>query len=170
MSMYGDENPMGEARVSGESMTKQSFAEEADINVIYARAIRNGLDPRLLPGAVEAQYADVSAVGDFADAQGRLLKGQQIFAELSAEDRLSFGNDAGNFFQFAADPANEEAVCELRFGEKGVAALRAHRRLSSGGGVSDPPGRDPGTGGPAAGKPDASGGDKATSKGSAAGA
>lgn len=145
MSMYGKVNRKGELKCEDESRAKQSFEEESNINVIFARAIKNGWDPRLLPQA-QMQYADVSAVGDFRDAQERILRGNEIFGQLSAQDRLQFGNDAGAFFEFASDPANADAVTLMRFGKEGLDALQAERRRAEGvrGGVREPVGGDKG--------------------------
>lgn len=148
MSMYGEPNVTGELRCKDESLTKQSFEQESNINVIFARAIRNGWDPRLLP-QVEQQFADVSQVGDYRDAQDRILRGQEIFSQLSAQDRLRFANDPAVFFEFAVDPANEEEVARMRFGKEGVDAIRAQRAGSEGvrGSVSGS-GQDGGPGDP----------------------
>lgn len=160
MSMYGKPNRLGELKCLDESRTKQSFEEEANINVIFARAIQNGWDPRLLP-QVEATYADVTEVGDFRTAQERVLRGLEIFEKLSARDRLEFGNDPGRFFEFAMDPANVERVQEMRFGKEAVDALRAERGRAAGvsPGVRGSVAGDRGPDKPAAG----AGGDRAVS-------
>lgn len=153
--MYGKPNRLGELKCTDESRTKQSFEEESNINVIFARAIKNGWDPRLLPQA-EMNYADVSSIGDFRDAQDRIVRGREIFESLSAQDRLTFGNDPGAFFEFAQDPANADEVVRLRFGQEAVDALRAGRADAEsvsvpGRSQGDGPGRGPGAGGAGAG-------------------
>lgn len=160
MSMYGKPNRKGELKCEDESRTKQSFEEESNINVIFARAIRNGWDPRLLP-QVESQFADVSQVGDFRDAQERILRGNEIFMQLSAQDRLQFGNDPAAFFEFASDPANQDAVTELRFGKEALNEVRAKRGSAAGVPGGESPGGSPGASSvvPGAGGPARSGSD-----------
>jgi len=55
-----------------ESLTSQSDLADADINVIVGRFIKSGLLPNV---NLEPLYGDFTEVGDFADAQRRILEG-----------------------------------------------------------------------------------------------
>ncbi len=103
------------------SLTKQSFARECDINLIMAKYARTGV----LSHVNEAmpRYDDVSQVGDFREAQERVIRGKDLFALLSPEAREIFQNDPSRFFEFVADPANEREVVKLGFGPKALEVL-----------------------------------------------
>lgn len=119
----------------GQSLTRQEFAVDADMNRIMGRAMATGVTVEeaalggLLPtGGRTARYGDVSGFGDFQDAQNRVVEGQQIFAGLPAEVRDRFKNDAGNFWSWATKEENREEFIGIRFGE---AALRGYREESA---------------------------------------
>lgn len=99
--------------------TKQSFRTEADINWIVARYQRTGMLTD--PGKVsrrEAIFADFSEVGDFQDAQERIIKGREAFDSLSAEVRRRFDNEPGKLLDFMADEANLKEAQDLGIIEK----------------------------------------------------
>lgn len=98
-----------------EKLTRESFAEEADVNLIMERAMRTGVMPAQLD-QVQPRYMDCVAVGDFTAAQERVLAGRELFERLPAKVRDQFMNDPGRFFEFAADPANEGATIDAMFG------------------------------------------------------
>lgn len=94
-----------------DGMTKQAFKDECDINKILARAAQGDSIAHL--AKYEAVYGDFTDIGDLLDAQLRLEKGRQIFAELPAEIRREFNQDVGAFFEFVNDPANRARLPEV---------------------------------------------------------
>lgn len=88
----------------GETLTKQEFKDECDINRIMARALRHGVLPQQ-PGAL---YGDFSEVGDYQEAQNIILHAQQQFAALPSKVRERFDNDPANMLRFVSDPKNKE--------------------------------------------------------------
>lgn len=93
-----------------ESLTKQSFAEDADINVIVRRF---GLTGQLPQGIVAPTYADFEGVYDFQSAMNVLREAEEAFAAMPAGIRSRFGNDPAQFVSFCDDPANREEAKKL---------------------------------------------------------
>ncbi len=90
--------------------TKQSFADETNIEKIMARADRAGTISHLQK--FEGVYADYSDF-DFAEQTNNLAKGRQIFSELPAELRQEFGQDPDKFFAYVNDPGNKDNLDQL---------------------------------------------------------
>lgn len=99
----------------GPGKTKQSFANESDINLLMARykSVDN------LPGIVQRmpQYGDYSNVADFQTAQNQVAKAKEVFAEIPSNIRDLVGNDPGRFIEFVSDPNNEQQLIALGLAE-----------------------------------------------------
>lgn len=97
-------------RVATPSLTKQSFAEEADINTIVKRFNLTGQ----LPQDVRMPtYADFEGILTFHDAMNAVRDAQEAFFELPAELRSRFGNDPGAYVDFCSDPKNQDEAVKL---------------------------------------------------------
>ncbi len=83
--------------------TKQSFADETNIEKIMARAARTGTTSHL--EKFQGVYADFSDF-DFFEQTRQLTRGREIFDELPAEVRQEFGQSPAKFFAYVNDPAN----------------------------------------------------------------
>lgn len=94
----------------GESLTKQEFKDECDINRIMARALRHGVLPQQSTGAL---YGDFSEVGDYQQAQDILLHARQQFEALPSAVRDRFQNDPAQMLAFVADPKNKPELRKL---------------------------------------------------------
>lgn len=92
------------------SLTRESEAQECDVNFLMARYQRTGVFPQ---SSGEPQFLDVSEVGDFRQAMETVREGQAIFAALPARVRREFGEDPVAFLEFAEDPANRDRMVEL---------------------------------------------------------
>lgn len=95
-----------------DSLTQQSHAVDADINVLVARfGITDGaiapalLDPRL--------FGDFSDVVEFRDSLDRIRDAEARFAALPAQLRNRFGNDPAALWQFVNDESNLEESISL---------------------------------------------------------
>jgi hypothetical protein len=93
--------------VEGDSMTRQEFAEECDINTIMKRYEGHGTGPGMLPNNAEPVYFD------FADAPKTLMdymafmqSSEAAFMSLNANVRREFNNDARLFVYFDSNPDN----------------------------------------------------------------
>lgn len=102
--------------VEGPSMTKQSFKDEADINVIMRRYEASGI----LPGSermADARYMDVTGA-DFEAAMIVVASAKTAFAEMPAKLRDRFGNDPAELLAFLENPKNLEEARELGLVER----------------------------------------------------
>lgn len=99
----------------GESLTKQSFANDCDINVIMGRVEKSGTYPM-----VQGQpfFGDFSDGMSYHDAMNRVLEAQGMFMQLPASLRAQFDNDPGKFLDFVIDPANGEKLVEMGLAQK----------------------------------------------------
>lgn len=99
----------------GETMTRQEFQQECDINYLIDRYEKVGVISHMNP--TPPQFLDVSEVPDLLEAQRILAAAGEAFMTLPAKVRREFDNDATQFVMFAQDPAN---VGQMR--EWGLAA------------------------------------------------
>ncbi|AKI26870.1 internal scaffolding protein VP3 [Gokushovirinae Bog1183_53] len=96
------------------SLTKQSFAADADINNILARYARTGYmtDP-LNPSTRKPQYGDFSSVPDFQEAQEIVNDAYEMFEALPGQLRARFNHDPAGLLAFLAEPSNYEEAVKL---------------------------------------------------------
>jgi phage internal scaffolding protein len=96
---------------TGESLTQQHFAQEADIKTIIKKHDRTGIISHVARGV--AQYGDFTEVNEYRESLDLVNNAQASFAQLPSQIRAMFDNDAGAFFEFATNPENEEKMVEL---------------------------------------------------------
>lgn len=94
----------------GESLTQQSDAEDADINVIMARYERTGMMPDT---GIKALQGDFSGGADFRSLQDKLREARDLFMEVPAKIRARFGNDPAEFIDFVQDPDNADELVKM---------------------------------------------------------
>lgn len=94
----------------GVSLTVQSQAEDADINVLMHRY---GITGRMPENVRIPSYGDFTEVTDFRSALEAVRRAEEGFMELPARVRAEFQNDPQLLLQFAADPANLPRMREL---------------------------------------------------------
>lgn len=93
-----------------ESLTKQSMAQESDINQIVARHIAHGV-PLFVDG--RATYGDFSSFLDYHGSLNAVLRAQEEFNALPAAVREHVGNDPGKFLDLVYDPARRDELVAL---------------------------------------------------------
>lgn len=103
---------------SGKSMTKQSEAYDADINVIVGKYLETR-DPSIL-GAREGFYGDVSGVGDYLSCLATVKQAEEAFADLPAKVRDHFKNDPAELIACAFDEGRREELRSLGLLEPGA--------------------------------------------------
>lgn len=103
-------------RVPELSRTKQSFAEECDINNIVRKAAKNGFTP---PDDGNRFYGDFSESVDYRSALDLIMDAQRQFDDLPSNVRARFANDPANFLDFVHNPENAEELVKM-----GLATLR----------------------------------------------
>lgn len=106
-----EEREKSYATVNNEpSMTEQSPAHDADINVIMQKYSKTGQIPRVL---AEPMYGDFSNPISYADAVLTVRAAEEAFMQIPAKVRMQFGNDPGEFIKFATNPENKEELKKL---------------------------------------------------------
>lgn len=88
-----------------ESLTKQSFKEECDVDEILRRAA-NGQDVSRSLNQRVAQYGDFSNAPDFTEAMNTVVSAQQAFMQLDWKLRERFHNSPAEFVAFCSDEKN----------------------------------------------------------------
>jgi phage internal scaffolding protein len=92
------------------SLTKQSFAEEADINTIVRKFLQTGE----LPTNVRLPtYGDFTGLTDYHAAMNAVAQANEAFDQLPANIRTRFHNDPGEFVDFCSDDKNREEAIKL---------------------------------------------------------
>lgn len=95
-------------RCLAKSLTVQSQAEEADINVIVKRF---GITGRLPDPVSIPSFGDFEGVSDFRSALHITMDAEAAFMKMPAGLRKRFANDPAIFLDFFNDPSNlDEAV------------------------------------------------------------
>lgn len=112
MSQYYRENGAFYEPTYEDGRTKQSFADECDINKILKKAEVTGSLSHLEKHG--AFYADVAeAPQDIFEARAQIERVGEIFGELPAEVRKEFSNDPLQYLAYVNDPANQGRIEEL---------------------------------------------------------
>lgn len=110
MSFYFMKHQEREHRVFDDGRTKQSFADETDINKILAKYQVTGSISHL--SKFKGTYGEFEEF-DFHESQLRLAKGTEIFEALPSEVRREFDQDPGKFFAFVNNVDNKEDLERL---------------------------------------------------------
>lgn len=97
-SAYGSRSRVHPHIEGGESMTKQEFKDECNVNNIVAKHKATGLLTHLNAGT--PQFGDFSEVHDFMSAQNALISATDAFNSLPAKARKEFDNDPHLFLEF----------------------------------------------------------------------
>lgn len=97
----------GELQVS---MTKQSFADESQINKIMAKYEKTGLIEHVKD---HSGYTNMPPPMEYQDALNLTIEAQSSFDDLPANIRREFGNDPYQFLAFVEDPENVDRMAEL---------------------------------------------------------
>lgn len=104
------------------SMTKQSFAEEVDINTIVRRF---GIGVELPVNVPMVTNGDFVGILNFQDAMDMVVKARESFMLMPADVRTRFHNDVHEFVEFVSDEANLPEANKLGLVSSEVAARLA---------------------------------------------
>lgn len=94
----------------GETLTKQYFKDECDINLILARYNKTQVLEHV--SSISGDFLDTSP-SDFQESMNLVLAAKADFALLPAEVRKRFGHSPREFFEFASDPSNSDELVKL---------------------------------------------------------
>lgn len=90
---------------------KQSFKDQCDVHRIISQYDRTGLITHV--NTATAEYGDYSEVNEYKESLERVIAANAAFMALPSDIRKRFGNDAGEFFEFASNPANGDALVDM---------------------------------------------------------
>jgi len=93
-----------------DSRTKQSFADEADINTIVRQF---GLTGKLPDDLRPATYGDFQGVFDFHSAMNSVALANEEFERLPSAIRYRFHNDPQAFVEYCSNPENLDGMREM---------------------------------------------------------
>lgn len=106
--------------VKEESLTKQSFKDECDINNIIRQYSQTGIFNHINERAAQGVYADLPSDLDYQSALNIIVQGREAFDTLPSSVRERFQNDPERFLSFMQDQDNQEEAIKL-----GLATRRA---------------------------------------------
>lgn len=92
------------------TLTKQSFADECDINNIVRQF---GLTGKLPDDIRPATYGDFEGIFDFHTAMNAVALAGEEFDKLPADIRYRFHNDPGAFVEFCSNVDNLEEMRKM---------------------------------------------------------
>jgi len=97
----------------GESITRQSFQKECNINNIMSKYQKTGVIQHIARN--EQRYADVTAP-DFKKAMDMVTETTQLFESLPSTVRKEFNHDPSEFLDAIQNPTeNKEVLTQLGF-------------------------------------------------------
>lgn len=94
----------------GDSLTKQEFSEESDINYIVKQFGLTGQLPSNVAVPMDGDFIDSL---DYQSALNAVIAAQDAFAAMPADVRVRFNHDPGAFLAFVHDPANRDEARKL---------------------------------------------------------
>lgn len=95
----------------GESLTKQSFQKESNINSIMKRYEKDGILDHV--NQFEGNYGDFTSAPDYHRAMSEVTEAQQMFDTLPSKIRKKFDNNPAEFLEFVQNPENEAEMREM---------------------------------------------------------
>ena len=122
MNKAGDESAL---HCKDPTLTKQSFAEEVDINTIVKRFALTGELPK---DVRMPQYGDFTNAFDFQTAMNAIRQAQESFMAMPAHVRSRFDNNPQKFVEFCSDEKNAEEAAKLGLVQPEAADRRAKER------------------------------------------
>lgn len=94
---------------TGESLTKQSFKDECDINNVMKRFERTGVLEHV--NKYQPQWGDyTNTPSSYQEALHQVAAANEMFLSLPARLRAKFDNDPGAYIAFVEDPANADEL------------------------------------------------------------
>lgn len=97
-----------------EGRTKQSFADDCDINHIMKKFQSNGFIP---PINQNGKYMDHSSM-TLHESMLIVAEGKSMFEELPSHVRKQFDNDPVKFLEYAENPQNQQGMIDLGLAQR----------------------------------------------------
>lgn len=121
-----------------ETLTKQSFRDECDINNIVSRWNKTGVVGSSFNNT-PGYYGDVSNVADYHASLNLVLAATQGFNALPSSLRERFNNDPAQLLGFLDNPENRDEAIALGLVAKPSEATAAQPQELSAAGASEQP-------------------------------
>ena len=99
-----------------DGITEQHHKPMCDVNNIIRQYDKTGLIEHV--AASKASYGDFTQVNEYQESLNMVIRAQNAFDELPSAVRKRFGNDPGEFFEFATNPDNQEEMVKLGLAER----------------------------------------------------
>lgn len=97
--------------IDNESMTKQSFKQECDINHLLRNYQKTGLIEHV--ARFNGDYSDLTDVPTYHDAMNKIISADEAFSLLPSEIRNKFKNNPSEFLAFVSDESNRDEMIKL---------------------------------------------------------
>ena len=123
------------------SKTDQQYKDDCDVNEIIRRYKKDGIVPHVKN--INAQFADVSDIPSLMEGIERIDAAKEEWLKVPASIRKKHGNSVVNFYNWLADPANQDEAVKLGLkkkpkpAEEPVAAPKAAEGGKNGGTSTD---------------------------------
>lgn len=105
----------GSRRVSiqtvGKSMTKQSFKDQCDINLIMKKHLAGDVVTHV--NHIQGDYSEYPSGVDFLEAMNIVIDSSERFNELPSAIRDRFNNSPADFYDFVKDENNIDEMRDL---------------------------------------------------------
>lgn len=98
-------------KVFGQSLTKQEFREECDVNLILSRY--QDAPPKPWGSPPVLRFGDFADAPDFLAAQLLVKEAEDLYNSMPVQVRDRFGHNPANFLQFVHDPKNRDEAKRL---------------------------------------------------------
>lgn len=121
-SNYSPRSRVQLAFPESEGRTKQSHAEESNINIILAKYIKTGILEHVKEHTSNYGFATSD---DFHTSMNIILKAQDMFDDLPSATRKKFANRPENFLDFVQDPKNEQEMFDMGLSHTPPAIIEA---------------------------------------------
>lgn len=96
-----------------ESMTKQSFVQECDLNNILRQFKPHELKEIMARNVAHGVFENLPDQVDYQEALNLVMEGSKAFATLDSGLRARFENDPAQFMEFMSDPRNQQEAINL---------------------------------------------------------
>ena len=103
----------------GESLTQQSYANEAKIQNIVKKYDSRGYFDTI--NRNPAQYGDFTQVTDLSEAMNKIQSAKDNFMVIPSHIRERFNNNPQEFYEFASDEANFDELVDMGLATEKVA-------------------------------------------------
>lgn len=95
----------------GESLTKQAFKDQVNVNRIIAKYQKGQMVTHL--NSKEPFYGDVSEIASYQKSLDIVMQAQELFMGMSSQVREKFQNDPAKMIAFLKDKKNHEEAVKL---------------------------------------------------------